>query len=150
MAFKVIKPDFELSPYTGMTRENWIEAAKYLLENVFSNIKKFTDPVVVPRTEREITYPHPNASREISAIEESAERFEGLTRSFFIAAPLIYNIPDVTVCGYPLREYYKAHILRACTRGDAFYVGNYEDMQEKRITRIPYAVFSKRWKLARL
>lgn len=131
MAFKVTKTDYGLSPYTGMTRESWLEAAKYLLENVFSNIKNFTDPVVVPRTETEITYPHANVSDEIAAIEESAERFEGLTRSFLIAAPLIYNIPDVTVCDYSLREYYKAQILRSCTRGDKHYVGTYEDMQEK-------------------
>ncbi|MDE6411456.1 MAG: DUF2264 domain-containing protein [Clostridia bacterium] len=131
MAFKVTKTDYKLSPYTGMTRESWIEAAKYLLENLFLNIKNFTDPVVVPRTETKITYPHLNASEEIAAIEQSAERFEGLTRSFFIAAPLIFNIPEITVCGYSLREYYKAQILRSCTRGDEYYVGTYEDMQEK-------------------
>ncbi|MDE6274303.1 MAG: DUF2264 domain-containing protein [Clostridiales bacterium] len=131
MAFTVTKTDYKLSPYTGMTREAWLEAAKYLLENVFSNIKNFTDPVVVPRTETEITYPHKNASEETLAIEQSAERFEGLTRSLFIAAPLIHNLPEITVCGYKLRDYYKAQILRSCTRGDEYYVGNYEDMQEK-------------------
>lgn len=128
MAFTVTKTNYELSPYTGMTRESWMDAAKYLLENIFSNIKKFTDPVIVPRVDTAITYPHVGASEDIRAIEESAERFEGLTRSFFIAAPLICNIPDATVCGYDLSEYYKAQILRSCTRGDEFYVGNYEDM----------------------
>lgn len=36
--FKPSSPDFELSPFTGMTREGWIEAGKYLLEGVFKNI----------------------------------------------------------------------------------------------------------------
>ena len=72
MAFKITNPNYELSPYTGMTRESWLDCAKYLLENIFSNIKNFTDPVVVPRTETEITYPHPNVSKEIAAIEQSA------------------------------------------------------------------------------
>ena len=30
--FKVINPDYKLSPYTGMTRQHWIEADKYLLD----------------------------------------------------------------------------------------------------------------------
>ena len=44
--------DYELSPYTGLTRESWIEAAEYLLGGIFRNIKDFEDPVVMPRKEK--------------------------------------------------------------------------------------------------
>ena len=54
--------------------------------------------------------------------------FEGLARSFFLAAPLIHIEPEVVVAGMPLREYYKKQILKACTRGDPCYVLGYEDM----------------------
>ncbi len=91
MAFTVTKTDYGLSPYTGMTRESWLKAAKYLLENVFSNIKNFTDPVVVPRTETEITYPHVNVSDEIAAIEESAER-EFLNEYFSSPEEVLKNV----------------------------------------------------------
>ena len=129
MAFTPKTVDYKLSPYTGMTRESFIEAAKYLLENVFGAIKKFTDPVVVPRVETEITYPHIGAKKEIWEAECRAQRFEGLCRSFLIAAPLIHCDPEVTAGGYKLRDYYKAQILRACTRNDEYYIGNYEDLQ---------------------
>jgi len=33
--------DFNLSPYTGLTRESWLEAGKYILEGVFNNIAAF-------------------------------------------------------------------------------------------------------------
>ena len=122
--------DFTLSPYTGLTRESWIEAGKYLLEGIFSNIRDFQDPVVLPRLETEITYPHLGASPETLDAEEKAEKFEGLTRTFFIAAPLIHEEPELTVCNYNIREYYKNQILRSCTRGDSIYVGTYEDLQE--------------------
>lgn len=122
--------DYKRSPYTGLTRESWIEAGMYLLEGIFRHVKTFSDPVVVPRTEDKITYPHLNAPQEIQAAERSAERFEGLTRSFFIAAPLIHENPRIRICGYTLKDYYKSHILRSCTRGDEYYVGNYEDLQE--------------------
>ena len=36
---------------------------------------------------------------DIRAAEESAERFEGLTRTLFLAAPLIHDEPDVTLAG---------------------------------------------------
>ena len=30
--------DYELSPYTGLTRESWLEAVIYMLDAIFSNI----------------------------------------------------------------------------------------------------------------
>lgn len=75
--------DFRLSPYTGLTRESWIDAGKYLLTGIFQNIQNFDDPVVMPRYETEVTYP--NAHTPGHKIQ--AEYFEGLARSFFLAAP---------------------------------------------------------------
>lgn len=130
MIFKPKKLNFELSPYTGLTRESWIEAGEYLLTGVFKNIKTFDDPVIMPRKETKITYPHLDAPKEIQEIQLKAEIFEGLTRSLFIAAPLIHDNPDLTVCGYRLKDYYKNQIIKCCTRGTAVYVGDYEDQQE--------------------
>lgn len=121
--------DYELSPYTGLTRESWLEAGIYMLEGIFSNIDDFQKPVVMPRKETEITYPHLKDSEEAQAIQRTAEVFEGLTRSFFIAAPVMANIPDLRVCGYSCAEYYKNQVLRVCTKGDSLYVGTYEDQQ---------------------
>ena len=36
--------DYELSPYTGLTRESWLEAGIYMLEGIFSNIDDFQVP----------------------------------------------------------------------------------------------------------
>ena len=62
--------------------------------------------------------------------EFKAEYFEGLTRTLFIAAPLIHDDPELTVAGYRLRDYYKSHILRSCIPGDPQSVGSYEELQE--------------------
>ena len=118
MGFKPRHMDFTLSPYTGLTRKSWIEAGEYMLGGIFRHIKSFDDPVVVPRQETKITYPHLNAAGESPLAERKAEMFEGLTRSFFIAAPLISIKPDLTICGYKLKDYYKNQILRSCTPGD--------------------------------
>lgn len=130
MAFHIENPDYDLSPYTGMTREHWLDAGRYLLEGIFGNIQGIEEPVVMPRKEKEVTYPHLNAPEEQQEAERRAEIFEGLTRSFFIASVMIRNEPDIEVCGIRLRDYYKSHILRACTRGDKLYVGSYEDLQK--------------------
>lgn len=130
MPFKAKQTDYELSPYTGLTRESFIEAGEYLLEGIFRHIKSFDAPVVVARQETAVTYPHLNASEETRRAEEKAEIFEGLTRSMFIAAPLIHDNPELTVCGYCLRDYYKNQILRVCTKDDPFFVGTYETLQE--------------------
>lgn len=129
MVFQPTHTDFTLSPYTGLTRESWIEAGEYMLAGIFRHIKSFDDPVVVPRQETEITYPHKNASEASQCAERKAEMFEGLTRSFFIAAPLLSVKPELTVCGYKLKDYYKNQILRSCTPGDAHCAGSYEELQ---------------------
>ena len=129
MAFQPETLDFEKSPYTGLVRESWIETGKYLLEGIFQNIARFEDPVVLPRKETEITYPHKNASPDALETEKKAEMFEGLARSFFIAAPLIHDDPELTVCGYSMREYYKNQVLRTCTPGDPVSAGTYGQLQ---------------------
>ena len=67
--------DYKLSPYTGLTRESWIDAAKYLLEGMFSHIPSMNSPVIVPRTETEVAYPHKDASGNRLQLEEMAQRF---------------------------------------------------------------------------
>lgn len=127
MIFQPKTVDYTISPYTGLTRQSWIEAGEYMLEGIFQNIKSFDDPVVMPRKETKVTYPH-----SADAIWElKAEYFEGLARSFFIAAPLVHDNPDLTVCGYKIRDYYKAQVLRICSVDDPFSAGRYEEMQEK-------------------
>lgn len=127
MIFEPKTLDYTISPYTGLTRQSWIEAGEYLLEGIFQNIKSFDDPVVMPRKETKVTYPH-----SADAVgEQKAEYFEGMARSFFIAAPLIHENPELTVCGYKLRDYYKKQVLRICSVDDPFSAGRYEEMQEK-------------------
>lgn len=137
MAFQVVDPDFNLSPFTGLTRQHWLEAGKYLLKGIFQHIKSFDAPVVVPRRETVITYPH-----SADAIwEHNAECFEGLARSFFIAAPLIHNNPALEICGYSIRDYYKAHVLRSCTKGGPQSVGQYNELVE--LTGDPHRAFQQ-------
>ncbi len=130
MKFEIKNPNYKLSPFTGLTREHWIDAGKFLLDGIFNNVKEFNAPVVVERTEREITYPHLTLNLKSDAIsrEEKAERFEGLTRSFFIASPLIKDNPEIMSNGYLLRDYYKNQILLAMNREGKNSVGWYSDM----------------------
>ncbi len=130
MKFNINKLDYKLSPYTGMTRESWIEAGKYLLEGVFSNIKDIYSPFTVTRTEFDVTYPHINANEKVQASEKKAELFEGLARAFFIAAPLIKDNPDVEINTIKLKDYYKSHVLRICTKDDCEYVGSFDYLRE--------------------
>jgi len=143
MKFKPKTLDYNLSPYTGLTRESWLEAGRYMLAGIFQNIDDFEKPVIMPRKETEITYPHLKDSPEQQRTQRSAEVFEGLTRSFFIAAPVMKNIPDLTICGYSMAEYYKNQVLRVCTKEDELYVGTYEDQQDITGHADPFRAFQQ-------
>ena len=125
MVFTPTSTDYELSPYTGLTRDSWIEAAKYLLSGVFNNLKSIEDPVVMPRYETKITYPQPGDPEW----RTKAEIFEGLARSFFIAAPLVHIDPELTLNGINVRDYYAKQVLYAVTPGEKNYVLNFTDMK---------------------
>ena len=141
--FEPENTDYNLSPYTGLTRESWIEAGKYLLTNIFSHISSKDSPVVMPRIETEVTYPHKNAVGKQRKLEEMAQMFEGLARSFFIAAPLIHIEPDMEICGYSVRDYYRNQVLFACTKGHPNFVGCYEDLQELTDFADPFRAFQQ-------
>ncbi|WP_160690974.1 DUF2264 domain-containing protein [Clostridium sp. C2-6-12] len=143
MIFKPKTLDFSISPYTGLTRESWIEAGEYLLTGVFQNIKSFEDPIVMPRKETEVTYPHKNSSSDLYELEIKAEIFEGLARSFFIAAPLIHNNPELTICNYNIRDYYKKQVLRACIKGDTNYVGDFFELMNITQSKDPFRAFQQ-------
>ncbi len=127
MSFKPVFTDYELSPYTGLTRESWIEAARYLLGGIFGNISDPGKPVVMPRYETLVTYP----SKDAPKWRYKAEIFEGLTRSFFIAAPLICEEPQLSLNGINVGDYYRNQVLLAVTPGNDNYVYNYSDMQKE-------------------
>lgn len=131
--------DFRLSPYTGLTRDSWIDAGKYLLTGIFQNIQNFDDPVVMPRYETEVTYP--NAHTPGHKIQ--AEYFEGLARSFFLAAPMIHAEPELTVCGYRMRDYYRSQVLRSCTKGDPNWVLDMESMKAAEGGDDPFCTFQQ-------
>lgn len=142
MENKVFQPknsDYEKSPYTGLTRESWIEAGEYLLKGIFQNIKDFKAPVVMPRKETKVTYPH----SDDAVWELKAEYFEGLARSFFIAAPLIHDNPELVIEGYKIRDYYKSHVLRACTREDELSVGHYDELQKMSGDENPFRAYQQ-------
>ena len=56
---------------------------------------------------------------------------------------MIRNEPDIEICGIRLKDYYKKHILRACTKEDKVYVGSYEDMQSLTGRTDPFRTFQQ-------
>uniref|UniRef100_UPI00272DC439 DUF2264 domain-containing protein n=1 Tax=Vallitalea guaymasensis TaxID=1185412 RepID=UPI00272DC439 len=124
MKYTIKNPDYELSPYSGMTREHWIDVCYFLLEGVFSHIKDFNDPIVFPRYDTEVSYPRPNDPEW----RHGSERFEGLARTLLVAAPLMKNHPDAVVNGYKLRDYYSNQILLSIDPATKSYFGRLKDI----------------------
>ena len=121
---KTTAPDWNLSPYSGLNRQDWIDISYFFLEGIFRHVKDIHDPIVPPRHEKKVSYPQPDGPRWRVA----AERFEGLARSFLIGAPLLHNEPDAEVCGYRLRDYYKDQILLSVTPGTKNYLLRVEEI----------------------
>ena len=124
MHFTVEKPDCSLSPYTGMTKRHWIEACHFLLDGIFRHVKHPEDPILLPRHEYAVSYPQPGGPLWRLA----AEKFEGLARSFLIAAPLLANEPEAKAAGISLAAYYRQQILLSVTPGTPNYLGGIQEI----------------------
>jgi hypothetical protein len=59
MAYLVTNPDYAHSPFTGMTREHWLDSAQFLVDGVFQYIGGIDEPIVIPK-QSEVTYPQPD------------------------------------------------------------------------------------------
>ena len=111
-AFEVINPDFELSPFTGMTRQHYIECALYVLGRAFKHVHTLETPISFPKVQGK-TYPELNAPEWRN---RSAD-FEALERTFNLAGPLIHVDPEISINNIKLRDYYALHIYNAFTPG---------------------------------
>ncbi len=97
--FKVENPDKKLSPYTGVTREHWKQAAEYLLDGAFAYVNDIKDPMNLPKQEGK-SYPHDEGGVPTS-------RMEAMCRTMFLAGPLLKENPDLTLHGIKVGDYYR-------------------------------------------
>ncbi|MCU7549243.1 DUF2264 domain-containing protein [Chitinophagaceae bacterium LB-8] len=102
--FQVKGPDYTTSPYTGMTKKHWKDAALYLLNGAFSYIDNIDDPMQFPKMQGK-SYP-----RTIEQVP--VEKLEGLCRTLFIAAPLLKDNPGLTIHGIKVADYYRHHLMQ--------------------------------------
>lgn len=110
--YEVDKPDFALSPLTGMTKKHYVECAKFLLEKAFSHVKSMEDPISFPTVPGK-TYPQPGAPDW----RYRSQEFEALERTFTLAGPLIHLDPGTTIKNIKLSDYYRLHLYNALTPG---------------------------------
>ncbi|MFV0471347.1 MAG: DUF2264 domain-containing protein [Paludibacteraceae bacterium] len=112
--FKVQNPDYTLSPYTGMTRRHWFDAAEYLLSGAFGYIHSIDDPMKFPKQEGK-SYPHNDN-------QIPTEKMEGLCRTLFIAAPLLKENPDLVLNGIRVGDYYRHQICKLFDTNSPSYI----------------------------
>lgn len=101
--FIISNPNYELSPYTGMDRQAWIDAAEYLLSGAFTYIKTLDDPMYFPK---QLDKTYPNTESQVPTA-----KLEGFCRTLFIAAPLLRENPDLVLNDIKVADYYRRQLL---------------------------------------
>lgn len=100
--FVIDQPDYRLSPLTGMNREHWKDAAKYLLRGAFSYIHDLDDAMKFPK--------QPGVSYPKDESRVPTEKLEGLCRTLFLAAPLLREEPTLVINNIRVADYYRYQI----------------------------------------
>ena len=100
--FHLVKPDYQLSPLTGMIRQHWMDAATYLLDGAFSYIHTLDDPMRFPK--------QPGKSYPTDGKFNKTENLEGLCRTMFVAIPLLKENPDLVLNGIKVGDYYRQQL----------------------------------------
>ena len=101
--FTVRQPDYQKSPYTGMTRRHWIQAGEYLLKGAFNYIHTLDDQMYFPK-QLEKTYPKSEGQVPVA-------KLEGLARTLFVAAPLLKDNPELEMNGIKVADYYRHQLI---------------------------------------
>jgi hypothetical protein len=111
-AFEIIHPDYEKSPLTGMTKQHYIECAKYLLTRAFTHVENIETPISFPKVPGK-SYPQ----QDDPDWRYRSQEFEALERTFTLAGPLIHVDPEIRIKDIKLRDYYCLHLYNALTPG---------------------------------
>lgn len=121
--FRISKPDYIKSPYTGMTREEWIRCGIYILEGAFQYVDDIKTPMLLPKFPGK-SYPV-GGNEKATPERRNAAIFEALGRTFNVAAPLLVENPELTINGIKLIDYYKNHLLQLLTNPECdYYIGS--------------------------
>ncbi|MDD3078441.1 MAG: DUF2264 domain-containing protein [Paludibacter sp.] len=119
--FVIKNPDLNLSPETGMTRKHWFDAARYMLDGAFSYIHTLDDPMKFPKQPGK-SYPH-------NPGQIPTEKLEGLCRTFFVAAPLLKENPDLVINNISVADYYRHQICQLFNPHSESYIKNRGEKQ---------------------
>ena len=112
--FHLVKPDYQLSPLTGMTRQHWMDAATYLLDGAFSYIHALDDPMRFPK--------QPGKSYPTDGKFNKTENLEGLCRTMFVAIPLLKENPDLVLNGIKVGDYYRQQLCNMSDPSKSGYI----------------------------
>lgn len=112
--FQIINPDYKVSPYTGMTKQHWRDAAMYLLEGAFSYIHTLDDPMKFPK--------QPGKSYPTKESQIPTEKLEGLCRTLFVAAPLLKEQPELQINNIKVADYYRYQITKLIDSSSTSYI----------------------------
>ena len=112
--FHVVNPDRKTSPYTGMTKKHWEEAALYLLQGAFSYIHNMDDPMKFPK--------QPGRSYPRNDAQIPTEKLEGLCRTLFLAAPLLKQHPQLEVNHIKVADYYRYNMVKLTDSSSPAYI----------------------------
>ena len=112
--FQIKNPDYKLSPYTGMTKQHWKDAALYLLEGAFNYVDSFDDPMKFPKQEGK-SYPKDES-------QVPTEKLEGLCRTLFIASPLLKENSSLEINNIKVADYYRYQIGKLADSSNSSYI----------------------------
>lgn len=112
--FIVRQPDYQKSPYTGMTRQHWIQAGEYLLKGAFNYIHTLDDPMYFPK-QLDKTYPNNEGQVPVA-------KLEGLARTLFVAAPLLKENPGLEMNGIKVADYYRHQLISISAPSSKSYI----------------------------
>ena len=113
--FEVKNPNYDISPYTGLTKQHWKDAGLYLLEGAFSYIHNLDDTMKFPKQKGK-SYP-------INENQISIEKLEGLCRTLFIASPLLKENPLLVINNIKVADYYRYQIGKLIEPLSRTYIG---------------------------
>jgi hypothetical protein len=109
-----------------MARKHWLDAARFLTDNVFRHVGGMDDPIALPK-QNQVSYPQPDDPKH----RFQAAEFEGIARTMMAAAPVMMDNPGTVCNGINIRDYYAYQILQATNPQSPRFWGRNSDFQKE-------------------
>ncbi|MFW5840356.1 MAG: DUF2264 domain-containing protein [Planctomycetota bacterium] len=119
MSFPKDRPGTAVNPRTGLDRDGWLSAGRFLLQGVLQHVDDPDSPLLLPAHRRQ-------------GWDEQTVNLEALSRTFLLSSAMLGEDPQIRIAGVDVGDFYARQIAAAIDPASDRFIGHFDEWTAQR------------------